>query len=279
MIFHAGVGGGLDYQLCHYGDSKIAFRGPERRLEGDHIAFLGGTETFGRFVPTAFPALLEADLDAPCANFGVVNAGLDLYLNDPTVLALAGQARARVVQVMGAHNMSNRFYQVHPRRNDRFLRASDRLVALFPEVDFTEFHFNRHMLGRLAAVSQARYEAVVTELRTAWVARMKHLLTVLNSPTVMLWFSDHSAPNGQGTDLADHPLFVTRSMLDALRVRVSDTVEVVASEQAKAEGTLGMVFDECDACAAQLALGPRAQNEARQALLPVLQRLTRRDAA
>ncbi len=36
---------------------------------------------------------------------------------------------------MGAQNLSNRFYAVHPRRNDRFLRASTLMKTIFREVD------------------------------------------------------------------------------------------------------------------------------------------------
>ena len=68
---------------------------------------------------------------------------------------------------------------MHPRRNDRFLRASERLQSLYPEVDFTEFHFNRHLLGRLQELSEERFAEIAGELRQAWLARMKHLLTLL----------------------------------------------------------------------------------------------------
>jgi predicted Zn-dependent protease len=67
-----------------------------------------------------------------------MNAGLDAFLHAPQVLALAGAARVTVVQAMGAQALSNRYYRVHPRRNDRFLGPSPALSALFREVDFTE---------------------------------------------------------------------------------------------------------------------------------------------
>ena len=279
MSRHAGAGGGLDYYPCHYGESRTAFRGPKRRLKSDYVAFLGGTETYGRFVPAPFPALLEQGLGLECANFGAVNAGLDLYLNDPVVLDLATRARLRVMQITGAQNMSNRYYQVHPRRNDRFLRASERLTQLFPEVDFTEFHFTRHMLGHLAEVSRPLYDQVVSELRSAWVARMKHVLTVLRGPTVLLWFADQPPPEDDDTMLDNDPLFVTRAMLDALRPRVAGLVEYCPSDVIARDGTQGMVFDEYDLCAAERAPGPRAHAEAAEALMPAIGPLLRRDAA
>lgn len=263
------LGGGqdsLEYYPCRYGQSRVLFRGPRRLLDGDYVAFLGGTETYGRFVAEPFPTLLEPRLSTACVNFGAVNAGVDLYLNDPAVMELASGASAKVVQITGAQNLSNRFYSVHPRRNDRFLRASERLESLYPEVDFTEFHFVRHMLGRLQEHSAERFETVVDELRQAWVARMKHVLTQIRGHVVLLWFADHPVPDKVESSLAGDPLFVTRDAVEAMRPRVADVVEVVASGQARAEGTRGMVFNEFEACAAAELMGPRAHREAAEAL-------------
>ncbi|MBT54926.1 MAG: hypothetical protein CMF72_16205 [Mameliella sp.] len=252
------------------------FRGPRRRLDGSYVAFLGGTETYGRFVEQPFPELLETRIKLACANFGVVNAGVDIYLNDPSVMDLISGAEAKVVQIMGAQNLSNRFYSVHPRRNDRFLRASDRLMTLYPEIDFTEFHFVRHMLGRLAEASSDRYAEVLTELRTAWTARMKHLLTQLRGDIVLLWFADHPVPVETPATLEGDPLFVNRDMIETLRPRVSHVIEVVASDAARIEGTRGMVFSDFEACAAEELMGPLAHQEVSQALADVLARMTDR---
>lgn len=260
----------LEYYPCRYDGSRVLFRGPRRRLDGSYVAFLGSTETYGRFVERPFPALLERRLSMESANFGLLNAGLDLYLNQPGIVQLAERAQAKVVQVMGAQNMSNRYYSVHPRRNDRFLRASPQLEALFPEVDFTEFHFNRHLLSHLEALSPERFAVVVTELKMAWVARMKHLLTLLRGRVVLLWFARKKPPFGKAMASAGDPLFVDRDMIETLRPRVSAIVEVVESDDAAAEGTAGMVFSDYDTCAAEECLGVRAHEEAADALEPVL---------
>lgn len=273
MSVHGGGHGSLEYYPCRYGNSRVLFRGPRRQLDESYVAFLGGTETYGRFVEQPFPELLETRIKLACANFGVVNAGVDLYLNDPSVMDLIAGADAKVVQIMGAQNLSNRFYSVHPRRNDRFLRASDRLMALYPEIDFTEFHFVRHMLGRLAEVSSDRYIEVLAELRMAWTARMKHLLTLLRGDIVLLWFADHPVPVEMPKTLAGDPLFVNRDMVETLRPRVSQVVEVVASDAARVEGTRGMVFSEFEACAAEELMGPLAHQEVSAALAEVLPRM------
>ncbi|MBY6164037.1 hypothetical protein KUV73_24360 [Mameliella alba] len=270
MSVHGGGHGALEYYPCRYGTSRVLFRGPRRQLDGIYIAFLGGTETYGRFIEHPFPALLEQRIRVACANFGVVNAGVDLYLNDPGVMDLMSEATVKVVQVMGAQNLSNRFYSVHPRRNDRFLRASDKLLALYPEIDFTEFHFVRHMLGRLSEVSEERFAEVLSELRMAWTARMKHLLTQLRGNIVLLWFADHPVPSDLPIRLEGDPLFVNREMIETLRPRVSRVVEVTASDAAQIEGTRGMVFSDFEACAAAELLGPLAHDEVTESLSTVL---------
>ncbi len=277
--------GALEYLPCRYGKSRLLFRGPKRGLDGRYVAFLGGAETFGRFVETPFPALVETALDAtredaaapalPSVNLGVVNAGIDLYLGDPAVLSLAARAELCVIQVMGAQNMSNRYYGVHPRRNDRFLHASDRLQQLFPEVDFTEFHFTLHMLGRLLEVSPVRFAEVTAELRLAWVARMKQLLTLLGGRAVLLWAAGHLPPDTHVNALAPAPLFIERGMIEALRPRVAAVIDRPLSDASLQTGTEGMVFADFEAAAAAEALSPAAHQEIAAALIPVLERTLR----
>jgi hypothetical protein len=185
MAFAFPGDGSLDYFPCHYGKSKLMFRGPRQNIEVPYCAVLGGTETYGKFVPRPFVAMVEDISGHQMINLGCMNAGPDVYLNDPDILRIVSRAELAVVQVMGAQNLSNRFYAVHPRRNDRFLRASSWLKSLYRDVDFTEFHFTRHMVQTLQEVSADRFEVVVTELRENWVARMLDLLARIRSPALL----------------------------------------------------------------------------------------------
>ena len=159
--------GALDYDPCRYGASKLLFRGPRKALEGRYVAFLGGAEIYGRYVEEPLPKLLEGLIDLPVVNLGCVNAGADLVANDDTVTGICRDAAVTVIQVTGAQNTSNRFYTVHPRRNDRFLKASGRLSTLYEELDFTDFHFTRHLLSRLADCAPDKFALVQQELKGA----------------------------------------------------------------------------------------------------------------
>lgn len=273
MAYEQAGDGPLHYFPCRYDRTRLLFRGPRREMSGDHVAFLGGTETYGKFLRDPFPALVEAEIGVPAVNLGCVQAGPDAYLNDPATLDITRKAAVTVVQVMGALNLSNRLYAVHPRRNDRFLRASPVLQALYPVVDFTEFAFTRHLTRSLAEVSPQRFGQVVAELQTAWVARMVTLLDRLSPPVVLLWLGFRPPPRDGGDDpMADPPL-IHAGMLAALRPRVADYVQVVASDRARAEGVRGMAFPPLEAQAAQGLPGPAVHAEAAAALVPVIRGL------
>ncbi|WP_322865116.1 DUF6473 family protein [Aquicoccus sp. G2-2] len=249
----------LDYEPCSYGESRLLFRGPARDLTGEYVAFLGGTETYGKFLPRPFPHLVEEKLGVTCVNFGQVNAGVDAYLGDSAVIEAASGAALTVVQVMGANNLSNRFYTVHPRRNDRFLRASQLMQSVFREVDFTEFHFTRHMLGALAQRAPKRFATVIAEIQSAWLARMALLLGRIGSDTVLLWFGDHPPPTQCPMSAAQtDPFAVERSMIEKLRPHVATVIELTAHPAALASETAEMVFTALEAPAAHAMLGPAA---------------------
>lgn len=274
MVYAFPGAGALDYLPCHYGTSRLLFRGPRCDLSKDYVACIGGTETYGKFIPRPFATLLEDHLDLPMANLGCVNAGPDVYLQEQEVTGFAAQAKACVVQVMGAQNLTNRYYTVHPRRNDRFLGATPLLRSIFRNVDFTEFNFTRHMLYALQRHSVDRFEVLAEELRSAWVSRMKDLLSHISCPTVLLWLANTPPPGpGRRADLGQEPMLVDAEMIAALRPLITSYVEITPSADALAKGTEGMAFGPMEAPAAASLPGPAFHGEAAKRLLPVLRQL------
>lgn len=266
--------GAPDYSPCHYGASRLAFRGPRRDLRGEYVAMLGGSETYGRFVAAPFPALVEEGLGIPVANLGCQNAGPDVYLADRPALEVAGDAHLAVVQVTGAQNLSNRYYTVHPRRNDRFIHATPLLRSLYREVDFTGIHFTGHLITVLAGKGPERFAPIAAELRATWLHRMKVLMQHLPKRRVLLWMADQPPPAaGQGGGLGAAPWLIDREMLDELKPLVSAQVEVVTSAAARAEGLRGMWFLPADEAAVRRLPGATAHQEVAQALLPVIKGL------
>lgn len=259
----------LDYETCSYGNSRLAFRGPKQSLDDPYIAVLGGSEVFGRFIDRPLTTLMQDDLGVDCINLGCSNAGADAFLHDAGICEVASQALVTVIQITGAQNNSNRYYRVHPRRNDRFVAPNACLKALYPRIDFSNIHFTRHALQDLEDAAPLRFELVVEELKAAWVARMTDLLEHIKGRKVLFWMGANGidAPdNGSSLD----PLYIDRGMVEALRPLVDDIVEYVASSLARREGTRGMVYDPTQKRAAQHMFGPRAHGEAAKALTKVL---------
>jgi Domain of unknown function (DUF6473) len=265
--------GAPDYFPCRYGQSRLMFRGPWRAACAGHAVALGGSLTYGRYVARPWPALLEEATGRMVLNLGVPHAGPDAWLNDPDLLRMAAAADLRILQVPGAVNLSNRFYTVHPRRNDRFLRASPALRRLYPDVDFTEFAFTRHMLRALASRGANRFGAVAAALADAWLDRMGLVLAALRGPTVLVWIADRT-PDVSGAcwpGLSDGaPMLVDARMLAALRPQVAGLVEVVVPEWA--DGIEGKLFPALEEPAARVTPGPRVHRAVADAMGPLLAR-------
>ncbi|WP_259990648.1 DUF6473 family protein [Sulfitobacter sp. S190] len=266
--------GGLDYLPCRYGTSKLLFRGPQRDLNDPFVAFVGGTETYGKFVPTPFAMAVEQRVGVTCANLGIANAGLDAFLGDGFVMDTVVQARVTVVQALDASNLSNRFYRVHPRRNDRFIEALPPLRALYPDVDFAQFHFTQHLLNYLQVWAPERFVMLRRELEKLWVDRMRQLLGQVAGRAIVIWAA-RDLPDDYGSDASrpDIPAFVSKRMLQSVEDLADETVLFAPSEAARAKGTDGMVFNELEAHAASSLMGAPAHEELAARLVPLLDRL------
>jgi hypothetical protein len=263
--------GAPDYLPCRYGTSKLLFRGPRRSLDVPYAVVLGSTATYGKFVTHPYPALVEAATGLQIVNLGCVNAGPDVFLNEPSVLEIAAKAQVSIVQIMGAPNLTNRFYTVHPRRNDRFLMAQPLLRSMFREVDFTEFTFTRHMLQTLQAAAPDRFAVVAQDLRAVWIARMQALVQTLSGRVLLLWISDRPpAPRAATPDLRQEPLLVDSDMIAAVLPFAHDFLAVVSSPEALARGVQGMAYGPMEGPVARLLPGPAIHREVAAALAPRL---------
>ncbi|QQA42298.1 DUF6473 family protein [Pelagovum pacificum] len=258
--------GALDYRQCNYGLSRLAFRGPRHPLAGRYAAFVGGTETFGKFMQEPLPAIAERLSGVSCANFGCVNAGIGAFADDAAVLAACHDAVLTVIEVTGAHNISNRFYKVHPRRNDRFLKATPLLREIYDEVDFADFTFTRHLLSVLCHISPTRFRLVRRELRRVWLDRMRDFIAELPAPPVLLWYRDTTDVGGAGPD----PLLVTDALMAEIAPLAAGIVRVDVTDRARADGQFRMVFGPAERAAAAEMLGPAIHETAARALVPIL---------
>jgi hypothetical protein len=266
MAYAYAGAGALDYYPCHYEGSRMLFRGPARSLDRPFVAVLGATESYGKFVVRPYSQLVEQRLGLSVVNLSSVNAGPDVFLSEDAILRVAQRAEAVVMQIVGAQNLSNRYYAVHPRRNDRFIGATPLLRALFPRTDFTEFAFTRHLVSVLAQQAPDRFALVAEDLRRAWLERMGNLLAALPRRRVLLWMADAPPPPAPRIDLRQEPLFIDAQMIAALRPHATAYVEITPSDAARAEGDAGRHCTEIERPAARGLPGQAFHNEVAEVL-------------
>ncbi|UWQ17371.1 DUF6473 family protein [Jannaschia sp. M317] len=259
----------LDYYPCTYGASRVPFRGPQVGLEQPYVAVLGGSEVYGCYIEDPFTDRLSEMTGRRVLNLGVRNGSLDVYAQDEALMKVIAGAETTVIQVMGGANISNRFYSVHRRRNDRFLRHSILMETLFQEVDFSDFSFTRHMLCTLKAASEEKFAMVTRELQEAWVARMRLLLSRIPGTKILLWIE-----NAEEGDLGPEPLFVTVDMMQKLEPMIDKLVHCDVTDDQRDGQLRHMIYPEMEVAAARLSLS----NESHERIARVLARAVgRRD--
>jgi len=100
---------------------------------------MGGRNLRPIYSGVAVPGACRASGCLPCLNLGTPSAGVYVFLRDDEIMRLASAAQVTVVQVTGAHNMTQsitiRF--IPPQRP--FYSPSKLLCSIYPEVDFAEF--------------------------------------------------------------------------------------------------------------------------------------------
>lgn len=225
----------IDYQNYRFGRARQRFRGPKPDLSKPYLAFIGGSETYGKFVEAPYPSLIGEALGQPVANWGTPEAGPGFFLKDPVILEACSCSKVCVISVMGAPNLSNRLYSVFHRRNARLKGFSKMLPLLFPEINLNSFRFVHNMLFNLYKANPENFKAVELELREAWIARMRELMEAIETTRVLVWMSvrapeEDFGPKERG-DFIVPPAFVNREMVEAIAPMADLLVEYVPSRE------------------------------------------------
>ena len=207
-----------EVDLYRFGRSKQIFRGPKPDLGNPYITFIGGSEPFGKFVLEPYPKLVENRIGETCVNLGTPGAGPGFFLKDPVILETCSRSTRCIIQVMDVAPLSNRMYEVYPRRNMRLRGVSAVLRSLYPQVDFSAFRYVSAMIRKLKEVDGDAYKVVLAEQRSAWLSRMLELLQDIETAKTLLWIQPEG---GKGLDQS-----VTQEMVDVLASHVDDVVKV-----------------------------------------------------
>ena len=187
----------VDFILCQYGNSKNLFRGPKKSCKHSYGVCLGGADTCGGKVPDPFSSKLEREMGMPILNLGAQHSGAGFYTEDDAILEIVENAQVIFIEAPIVVNQSNPFYRVHPRRNDRFVTALGPLYDLFPEADFVECHFTKHLITKLISIDSVRADIVFRALQDEWVRNLTIMRARWCAKTVVHWYKTLQASQPQ----------------------------------------------------------------------------------
>lgn len=164
----------IDYKIYHFNGCQL--RGPKIDPDKPYIVCLGAAQTFGRFCPEPFPALLSARLGIQVFNLGLSGAIPAQFL-DHGFLKTINNSKLAVIQVLSARCGSNSRY-THVRNQLGIIHDDYRVVPPVLFWQYAEKKFGNRKLKKL--VNETRQD------------HLYHMLTLIQSmkvPGILFYIS------------------------------------------------------------------------------------------
>ena len=211
----------IDYQLYELPGVAGFFRGPPVNSDA-YIACIGAAQTFGRLVPTPFPALLSRALGIDALNLGRGGKGPTFHSSTPQLLEYINRAQLVIVQFFSGRSLSNSLFQLSGHGNLG--------VNLKDGTQTSADEFYTWLLGQGTQLAQQ----IVAETRESYVAALTALLEAIRPPKILFWFSVRTPAYQEIWELpvgrlwGDFPHLVNQAMVERLRARGAAYVECVS---------------------------------------------------
>jgi hypothetical protein len=236
----------VDYDCYQLGETGLWFRGPQPEVldSGSYFTALGAAHTFGCFVESPYPQLLQERLGVPALNLGYSGAGPAFFARHRELLEYVNRGAFCIVQVMSARSTSNSMFDnpeglAYGKRREGGISTAE---EMFEDLVTSELRRlpggNRRLLRGLLKLTRMPIPAVrkvVKESRMNWLNSMYELLNAITVPKILFWFSTRemaykSSYHNAGHLLGVYPHLVNRKMIDELRGMVDDTVVCISKE-------------------------------------------------
>jgi hypothetical protein len=214
----------VDYQYWELPGSGIQFRGPAVDLDDPARYFVcaGAAQTFGCFVHSPYPAILQERLGTRTVNLGLGSATPRVFANE-NLLEVINGGSLLVLQVMAARQQSNsRLDQlgtdlVHDRRYDDDIPA--------------------HLAWqRILDEERANLDRYIEESQRSWITDYERLLEQIQVPVVLFYFSVKDKGSDPPRDAADanallepFPQLVEATSIDTIAARCTAYVECTST--------------------------------------------------
>ena len=216
----------VDFQLWKMDGLTHLFRGPKpvNLNRGEFFICMGAAQTFGRFVPKPFPALVAEKLNLQVLNAGHAGAGPLFFLQQKKILEIANSAKFAIVQVMSGRSESNTLF-TSKNGTAKLTRKIDGKTNQ-AEIIYDDF---------LAGASYGEIEKLVAETRLLYTQHFIELLQKIRVPKILFWFSERKPEYNQSYENArklfgKFPHLVNSEMVEKIRPFADHYVECTTDE-------------------------------------------------
>ena len=171
----------IDYEIYDFQGLKL--RGSKKLDNTKYIAYIGASQTFGRFCQEPYPNLLGKKLNMGTLNFGIGGIGPTFFLSNQTILEAVNKAELVVIQVLSGRSISNSVFES---RDGGMLGI--RLIdgkKMRSDAVFSQLVSGKDKRG----LSKEFMENLVKETRENYVSTTIDLLKAIKPPKILLWLS------------------------------------------------------------------------------------------
>lgn len=173
----------IDYKIYNF--QGLELRGPKLNNQ-KYVAYIGASQTFGRFCSEPYSHLLEKKLNIGTLNFGVGGKGPTYFLENQIILEAVNQAEIVIIQVLSGRSTGNSVFESLDGGMHGF-RLIDGKTMRADEV-FSQLISGKDKRG----LSKEFMENLVKETRRNYVDNFIELLKAINAPKIFLWLSTRS---------------------------------------------------------------------------------------
>ncbi len=227
----------IDHEVIDYGEvplpgTNIMIRGPlpEQLETGGFVCAIGAAQTFGRFVEKPYLRLLGEQLGVETLNLGMAGAGPKHYSQRPKALQIVNRAALVVVQVMSGRSVSNSYFENTSAGSLKPHGAPPEVQARHAEIAYTELFDEK---------GEDFIRSLIEETRNNYVAEYLDLLSRIEVPTLLFWFStrqpEYTELYRQGIErsaggfLGRFPQLINAAVMDRLRPQADYYAECISA--------------------------------------------------
>ena len=169
----------VDYQEYRLRNTEFFLRGPEPQTleEKKYFVCVGAAQTFGCFCEKPYPTLLQQEMNMPALNLGFAGAGPYFFLKNEELLTYINNSKFAVIQIMSGRSESNSLFD------------SGGLEYLTRLSDGIKIGADDAYKQLLKQNNRNFVKQIIAETRHNWVQNFKELLTKIQIPKILFWFS------------------------------------------------------------------------------------------